>query len=89
MISEPSTSRRYLCRRDAAAYLGLSPSFLAKAAIKGDGPEFVKIGRRVLYERDSLDTFATNHRRRSTSDSRLQSSTPVRRRRLLIHGAPL
>jgi len=88
MIPEPSTPHRYLCRRDAAAYLGLSPSFLAKAAIKGDGPEFVKIGRRVLYERESLDMFATNHRRRSTSDSRLRSSTSVRRRRLLLDAAP-
>jgi len=64
-----STEARYLSRRDAAVYLGLSRSFLAKAAIKGNGPEFLKFGRRVVYDRETLDAFAVSHRRRSTSDT--------------------
>lgn len=42
----------------AAAYLGVSQSFLAKARCSGTGPAFTRRGRLVLYARDSLDRWA-------------------------------
>jgi hypothetical protein len=75
MHPEQFAARCYLSRRDAAQYLGLSPSFLAKAAISGKGPEFLKIGRRVLYDRELLDAFAADHRRQSTSETHLRVSS--------------
>lgn len=44
--------------RVAAGYLGVSPSFLAKARCDGTGPAFTRRGRLVLYARDSLDRWA-------------------------------
>lgn len=51
---------RGLSTADAARYTGLSASFLEKARIgktKTPGPKFQKIGKRILYLRDSLDAF--------------------------------
>jgi hypothetical protein len=51
----------------AAAYLGLSASFLAKRRLFGDGPVYAKFGRRVLYAQQDLDDWRSAHLRRSTS----------------------
>lgn len=58
-----------LNRREAAEYLGLSASTLAKRAMTGDGPSYVKMGRRVVYLRPSLDAWLDAHQRLSTSDT--------------------
>ena len=41
----------------AAKVLNVSLSWLAKARVGGDGPEFVKIGRAVRYPESSLRKF--------------------------------
>ena len=54
---------RGLSTKAAARYLGLSTSFLEKARInqtKTPGPPFKKIGKRVVYLKDQLDTFLTS-----------------------------
>ena len=56
------------CRPDAAAYLDMSESWLAKAAVYGGGPAFMKIGKSVRYRRQDLDEFIKDSLRRSTSD---------------------
>lgn len=53
---------------DAAKYLGMSISWLAKAAVSGGGPRFVKIGRAVRYRRSDLDDHLAAKIRSSTSD---------------------
>jgi predicted DNA-binding transcriptional regulator AlpA len=59
----------YLRAPSAAAYLGLSPSTLAKMRLRGDGPVYRKCGRRiVVYAVSDLDSFLAQRRRRSTSD---------------------
>ncbi len=56
---------------EAAAYCGLSASTFEKLRLTGDGPEFIRLGRRAVgYERDSLDAWLDSRRRRSTSDTR-------------------
>ena len=54
---------------EAAAYLGLSASTLAKMRLRGDGPPFSKAGRRiVVYEVADLQSFLACRRHRSTSE---------------------
>jgi predicted DNA-binding transcriptional regulator AlpA len=52
---------------EAAKYLGLSASTLAKLRMSGDGPTFAKLGRRVVvYRLADLDEWVTRSRRKST-----------------------
>lgn len=51
----------------AAHFLGMSASFLAKARLAGDGPIYRKIGHAVRYARKDLEDFAKGSARRSSS----------------------
>lgn len=70
-------SNRLLSVKEASAYLGLATSTLAKRRLRGDEPEFVKLGGRVFYEASALDAWIESCRRRSTSDKGIQL-TPTR-----------
>ncbi len=62
--------RRFLTEPEAAAYLRVSRSFLAKKRCTGGGgPRFTKLGRRVVYDLGDLDEFAERGKRASTSDT--------------------
>jgi hypothetical protein len=54
--------------RDVAGY-PISKSFLAKAAVYGDGPPFQSFGRRVVYAPADLRAWAERRSRRRTSTS--------------------
>ena len=58
----------YLDTIGAAQLTTLSPSTLNKLRLVGGGPEYLKLGRRVSYPRDTLDAWMRSHRRASTSD---------------------
>lgn len=67
-MNQTNASER-LKPRQAAAYLGLSFSALAKARVDGTGPAFLKLGKRaVAYDRGDLDAWLASRRRTSTSD---------------------
>ena len=54
---------------EAAVYLGLTTSTLAKRRRRGELPIFVRLGARAVgYRRVDLDTWLVSCRRRSTSD---------------------
>ncbi len=54
---------------EAAKYIGLAVSTLAKMRLRGDGPWFSKAGRRVvIYDKVDIDNWLASRRRRSTSD---------------------
>jgi hypothetical protein len=55
--------------KGAAEILKISPSFLNKARVYGDGPPFVKIGKAVRYRVSGLFSWADAQVRRSTSDT--------------------
>ena len=57
-----------LTTEEAARYLTLSPRTLERYRVTGEGPRFLKIGRRVVYRRCDLDAWLKNKIRRSTSD---------------------
>jgi predicted DNA-binding transcriptional regulator AlpA len=51
----------------AAALLGLSTSTLAKLRLTGDGPPFIKLGRRVVYRLSDLEKWLDGRCFASTS----------------------
>jgi hypothetical protein len=66
--------------KEAARDLKKSVSFLAKARMKGTGPEFIKLGRSVLYSRSALEAYKAARTHTSTAQysaaSRLAQRTP-------------
>ena len=61
-----------LTRREAAARLGLSVSWLAKAAMSGGGPRFIKLGKsrqaHVRYRVSDIDAWIEMVGLNSTSE---------------------
>lgn len=67
---QPQEFPAKLRSREAAGYLGISPSTLAKMRLRGTGPVYLKIGARVVvYDRADLDRYVAARRRTSTSDT--------------------
>ena len=58
---------RLLTARDAANFLRLSPSWLAKARMAGSGPPYIKLGRSIRYSETALLLWMRAHQRLSTS----------------------
>ena len=67
-------AQTHLLNRDKIqAEYGLSRRWLELAALKGNGPAYVKIGSRtVLYRREELERWLEERKVRSTSDITLQ-----------------
>src|SRR5262245_44236077 len=65
----PDLPHRLLNVREAASFLGLSVSTLNKLRLSGDGPPYMKLGRRVLYDPRDLQSWALTRKRTHTSDS--------------------
>ena len=59
----------WLTRKEAAGYLRLGESTLAKLFVSGDGPPAIKVGRAVRYSSDDLNKWMSGRRRKSTSDT--------------------
>lgn len=53
----------------AADLTGLSVSTLNKMRLTGDGPAYLKLGRRVAYDLADLDSWLASKRRHSTSEA--------------------
>jgi helix-turn-helix protein len=54
---------------EAARFLRLQKQTLEAWRLRGTGPAFLKLGRRVVYRREALERFMAERERRSTSDS--------------------
>ena len=59
----------YLNVAEAAKLANLGESTLNKLRLTGDGPSYIKLGRRVVYARDDIEGWMQSKRRRSTSDT--------------------
>jgi predicted DNA-binding transcriptional regulator AlpA len=59
---------RLLTPKEAANLLRLSPSWLAKARMRGDGPPYAKLGRSIRYGEGALLQWMKAHLRLSTSE---------------------
>ena len=73
-------ARRVLRAPEAAIYLGLSPSTLAKRKLHGLPPEYLSLGGRAVgYAIDELDRWLESCRRQSTSQSVGVPNSPRKR----------
>jgi hypothetical protein len=70
-VTEMTPDIEYLPPRDFARLIGVSESSLAKARMRGDGPEFVKVGRSVRYSRAAGLAWMAARSRHSTSETPL------------------
>ena len=53
---------------EAAAFLKVSLSWLAKARMRGDGPPYLRIGRSIRYTEAALMQWMKSRQRMSTSE---------------------
>jgi predicted DNA-binding transcriptional regulator AlpA len=67
MKEEQMHSPEYFNTKQAAQRYGLSASWLSKLRVFGGGSPYLKIGRRVVYERSAFEKWLASHRRASTS----------------------
>ena len=72
---------RYLRTKEAAEFLSLSARTLEKHRTYGTGPAYHKLGGRVVYSVDDLETWAERGAVTSTSDPR-GSVLPAKRQTL-------
>jgi hypothetical protein len=57
-----------LSPKEAARALKVSPSWLAKARMRGDGPPYIKVGRSIRYSEGTLLQWVKSRQRLSTSE---------------------
>lgn len=76
-LTNDSGSRRLLLRKSASLYIRekfgieVARQTLARKAVEGGGPPFMRFGNRVYYDPDDLDRWvieSLSKRRRSTSE---------------------
>jgi predicted DNA-binding transcriptional regulator AlpA len=64
-----SESPKVLLSKEAAKFVGLSESTLAKLRLNGNGPTYCKLGRRVVYRLADLEEWLQSRTTRDTSDA--------------------
>jgi hypothetical protein len=74
-----TTPPKWLTPMSAAAHLCLSKQRLARLRLSGTGPEYLKIGRTVLYDLNLLDEWMATRRTRSTSQRHSRSGKRVKK----------
>lgn len=58
--------RKLLTQEELAKRWGMNPGSLVIWRIKGTGPKFVKIGRKVFYAEEEIEAFERKNTKRST-----------------------
>jgi predicted DNA-binding transcriptional regulator AlpA len=59
---------RLLTRSEVHTQFGLTQRYLEVAAVRGDGPPMIKIGRSVRYRTGDLREWIKSHQVNSTSE---------------------
>jgi len=57
-----------LTAKEAAHFLRVSLSWLAKSRMRGDGPPYIKVGRSIRYTEAAVTQWMKSHQRLSTSE---------------------
>ena len=60
--------RGYLNTDEISKLFGLSKSWLAKLRVYGGGPDYIKCGKRVIYDVAIFEAWLNSHRRNNTSE---------------------
>lgn len=74
MPEDKSSQLIFLTEGQASEIIPRSKFWFQKRRWAGDGPPYVKVGGRVLYERQALIDWLRQHSRTSTTDSTGQVS---------------
>lgn len=67
-FEDTNRNEPYLLQAEAAQVLRLSERTLERMRVDGNGPRFVKAGRRVLYRRTEIEAWAEARTFASTSE---------------------
>jgi excisionase family DNA binding protein len=67
-VSSIKSPNQLLTVKEAAHFLRVSLSWLAKARMRGDGPAYLKVGRSVRYTEAALLQWMKSRQRMSTSE---------------------
>ncbi|MEH6755879.1 MAG: helix-turn-helix domain-containing protein [Parasphingorhabdus sp.] len=78
-MSANKTPQRYLTTPEAARFLALSGRTLEKHRTYGTGPTYRKVGGRVIYALEDLQSWANRGTRNSTSDPGIGTVHPAKR----------
>ena len=70
---------RYLRTPEASRFVGLSIRTLEKHRIYGTGPRYLKLGGRVVYRVEDLQSWAESGAKASTSDPGIARVLPAKR----------
>jgi len=68
MSTASAALKQMLSTPEAASYLGLGKSTLDKLRLRGGGPKFITLGRRVVYDAADLQAWVESRKRTSTSE---------------------
>jgi predicted DNA-binding transcriptional regulator AlpA len=79
MPNPPTDTLRFLRTPEAARFLGLSDRTLEKHRSYGTGPNYRKMGGRVVYTLDDLKAWADRGLRTSTTDPGAGRVFPAKR----------
>lgn len=63
-----------LTQTEASEYLRISGRTLERWRVTGDGPAYLKLGRRVLYSKQHLEEWMAERVVNSTSEARLSDA---------------
>jgi predicted DNA-binding transcriptional regulator AlpA len=63
------TESKVIQTKEAAQFVGLSESTLAKLRLNGNGPTYCKLGRRVVYRPADLEAWLQSRTTRDTTDA--------------------
>jgi hypothetical protein len=64
----PSDPETLITRRDVPMYVPVAAQTLAKLAVIGGGPRYVRVGRRAAYRAGDLKTWLDSRSRLNTSE---------------------
>jgi Helix-turn-helix domain len=65
----PTAIAVLLTPKEAADFLKVSSSWLAKSRMRGDGPPYIKFNRVIRYSKEALLQWMRAHTRTSTNPS--------------------
>jgi predicted DNA-binding transcriptional regulator AlpA len=70
LLPLPSDDDVHIRRKDVPRYLPIAPQTLARWAVEGQGPRFVKVGKRlVAYRAGDLRAWLRDQTRENTSET--------------------
>lgn len=73
------SEKKYLTEAEVVKRSGLSKGWHQRKRLEGDGPPFIKLDHRIVYDVEKYDQWFEERTKQSTSE--YPTHTPVNRRR--------